>query len=226
MKAAVLGTGIVGRSLAAKLAGLGHDVVVGTRDVDETLARTDPDAMGNPPYAEWQKEHANVRLVPYADAGAHGEVVVNATSGQGSISALQSAGDLAGKVVVDVANPLDFSHGFPPTLSVANTDSLGEQIQQTFPDARVVKSLNTMNAGVMVEPSRVPGDHTVFVAGEDEAAKDTVKGLLREFGWNDCSIVDLGGIRAARGMEMYLPLWLSLFGRLGTGDFNIAVLSA
>jgi predicted dinucleotide-binding enzyme len=226
MKVAVLGTGIVGRSLAAKLADLGHDVVVGTRDVDETLARTDPDAMGNPPYAEWQKEHASVRLVPYADAGAHGEVVVNATAGQGSISALRSAGDLAGKVVVDVANPLDFSHGFPPTLSVANTDSLGEQIQQTFPDARVVKSLNTMNAGVMVEPSRVPGDHAVFVAGEDEAAKDTVKGLLREFGWNDGSIVDLGGIRAARGTEMYLPLWLSLYGRLGTGDFNIALLSA
>jgi len=226
MEVAVLGTGMVGRALAAKLADLGHDVVVGTRDVGETLARTEPGPMGHPPYAEWQKEHANVRLVPYAEAGAHGEIVVNATAGQGSIAALRAAGDLAGKVVVDVANPLDFSHGMPPTLSVCNTDSLGEQIQQAFPDARVVKTLNTLNASVMVEPSRVPGDHAVFVGGEDAAAKETVKGLLREFGWSDRSIVDLGGIRAARGTEMYLPLWLSLWGALGTGDFNIAVLSA
>jgi predicted dinucleotide-binding enzyme len=217
---------MVGRALAAKLADLGHDVLVGTRDVDETLARTDTGPTGNAPYAEWQTEHANVRLVSYGEAGAHGEIVVNATAGQGSIAALQAAGELAGKIVLDVANPLDFSPGFPPTLSVANTDSLGEQIQKTFPDARVVKSLNTMNAGVMVEPARVPGDHAVFVAGEDAAAKETVKGLLREFGWSQGSIVDLGGIRAARGTEMYLPLWLSLWGALGTGDFNIAVLSA
>lgn len=226
MNIAVLGTGMVGRALAAKLADVGHDVVVGTRDVDATLARTDPDAMGNPPYAGWQAEHANVRLVPYAEAGGHGEIVVNATSGQGSIPALRAAGDLAGKVIVDIANPLDFSQGFPPTLSVSNTDSLGEQIQKTFPDARVVKTLNTMSAYVMVEPSRVPGEHAVFLAGEDAAAKETVKGLLKEFGWSERSTVDLGGIRAARGTEMYLPLWLSLYGRLGTGDFNIAVFSA
>jgi 8-hydroxy-5-deazaflavin:NADPH oxidoreductase len=223
MKIAVLGTGTVGRALAAKLADVGHDVVVGTREVDATLARTDPDGMGNPPYAEWQKEHANVRLVPYAEAGGHGEIVVNATSGEGSIAALQAAGDLAGKVIVDVANPLDFSHGFPPTLSVCNIDSLGEQIQKAFPAARVVKTLNTINANVMVEPSRVPGEHTVFVVGEDAAAKETVKGLLKEFGWSETGIVDLGGIGAARGVEMYLPLWLSLMGALGTADFNIRV---
>jgi 8-hydroxy-5-deazaflavin:NADPH oxidoreductase len=223
MKIAVLGTGTVGRALAAKLADVGHDVVVGTREVDATLARTDRDGMGNPPYAEWQKEHANVRLVPYAEAGGHGEIVVNATSGEGSIAALQAAGDLAGKVIVDVANPLDFSHGFPPTLSVCNTDSLGEQIQKAFPAARVVKTLNTINANVMVEPSRVPGEHTVFVVGEDAAAKETVKGLLKEFGWSETGIVDLGGIGAARGVEMYLPLWLSLMGALGTADFNIRV---
>jgi 8-hydroxy-5-deazaflavin:NADPH oxidoreductase len=226
VKIAVLGTGMVGRVLAAKLADVGHDVVVGTRDVGATLARTEPGPMGHPPYAEWQKDHANVRLVPYAEAGAHGEIVVNATSGGGSIAALEAAGDLAGKVIVDVANPLDFSQGFPPTLSVCNTDSLGEQIQQAFPGARVVKTLNTVNASVMVEPSRVPGEHTVFVAGEDADAKETVKGLLREFGWSDRSIVDLGGIRAARGTEMYLPLWLTLMGVLGTADFNIAVLRA
>jgi 8-hydroxy-5-deazaflavin:NADPH oxidoreductase len=223
MKIAVLGTGMVGRALAAKLADVGHDVVVGTRDVDATLARTLPGPMGHPPYAEWQKDHAKVRLLPFAEAGAHGEIVANATSGDGSIAALEAAGDLAGKVIVDVANPLDFSQGFPPTLSVCNTDSLGEQIQKAFPGARVVKTLNTVNANVMVEPSRVPGEHTVFVAGEDAAAKETVKTLLREFGWSDGSILDLGGIRAARGVEMYLPLWLSLMGVLGTADFNIRV---
>ena len=223
MKIAVLGTGLVGRALAAKLADAGHDVVVGTRDVEATLARTEAGPMGHPPYAEWQKDHANVRLVAYTDAGVHGEIVVNATSGEGSIAALEAAGDLAGKVIVDVANPLDFSQGFPPTLWVCNTDSLGEQIQKAFSDARVVKTLNTVNANVMVEPSRVPGEHTVFVAGEDAAAKETVKGLLKDFGWSETSIVDLGGIRAARGTEMYLPLWLSLMGALGTADLNIRV---
>lgn len=228
MKIAVLGTGMVGRALAAKLVDVGHDVVVGTRDVDATLARAEPDGMGNPPYAMWQKDNAQVRLVALADAGAHGEVIVNATSGQGSQAALEGAGagNLAGKVILDVANPLDFSHGMPPILSVANTGSLAEQLQAAFPDARVVKALNTMNASVMVDPERLSGMHNVFVAGEDEAAKETVKELLRSFGWTDEAIVDLGGIRAARGPEMFLPLWLSLYGALGTSDFNIGIVRA
>ena len=227
-KVAVLGTGMVGRALAGRTAQLGHDVVIGTRDVEQTLTRNEPDAMGNPPYREWQEANSTVRLVPFAEAGAHGEIVINATAGGGSIDALTAAGaaNLAGKVLVDIANALDFSQGRPPILAVANTDSLGEQIQRAFPDARVVKTLNTMNAYVMVDPSRVPGRHVVFVAGEDEAAKETVKGLLGEFGWPDDAIVDLGGIRAARGTEMYVPLWLSLWGVLGTGDFNIAVVRA
>jgi predicted dinucleotide-binding enzyme len=219
---------MVGRALASRLAGLKHDVVVGTRDVDQTMARSDPDAMGNPPYAEWQKDNPAVRLVTFVEAAAHGEVIVNATSGMGALSALEAAGasNLTGKVLVDVANALDFSQGFPPFLSVANTDSLGEQIQRAFPDTRVVKTLNTMNAYVMIEPSRVPGRHSVFLAGEDAAAKETVKGLLGEFGWPEGAMVDLGGIRAARGTEMYLPLWLSLMGVLGTGDFNIQIVKA
>ena len=228
MRIAVLGTGTVGRTLAGSLSELGHDVVIGTRSVGETLARTDADAMGNPPYAEWQKEHESVRLVPLAEAGVHGEIVVNATSGGGSLAALDAVGatNLAGKVLVDVANPLDFSEGFPPTLLVANTDSLGEQIQRAFPDARVVKTLNTMSAYVMVDPARLPSRHDVFLAGDDDAAKETVKTLLRGFGWPEESVVDLGGIRAARGPEMYLPLWLSLYGAAGTGDFNVAVVRA
>ncbi|MEP6528251.1 MAG: NAD(P)-binding domain-containing protein [Nocardioidaceae bacterium] len=225
MKIAVLGTGMVGRTLSSRLAGLGHDVVIGTRDVDRTLSVAEPDRMGNVPFAQWQADHPEVRLLTFADAGAHGEVVVNATAGGVSLAALEAAGadNLAGKVLIDVANTLDFSQGRPPTLSVVNTDSLGEQIQHAFPDARVVKTLNTMNASVMVDPSRVPGDHDVFVAGEDADAKETVKALLREFGWKGDNIVDLGGIRSARGTEMYLPLWLSLWGVLGTPDYNIKV---
>jgi 8-hydroxy-5-deazaflavin:NADPH oxidoreductase len=228
MRVGVLGTGMVGRALAGRLAELGHDVVIGTRDVEQTMARSDPDAMGNPPYAVWQQDHEEVRLVPFAEAGAHGELIVNATAGTGALPALEAAGvsNLSGKVLVDVANPLDFSQGFPPLLSIANTDSLGEQIQRAFPEARVVKALNTMNAYVMVEPSRVPGRHSVFLAGEDPAAKETVNGLLREFGWPPEEIIDLGGIRAARGTEMYLPLWLSLMGVLGAGEFNIQVVKA
>jgi 8-hydroxy-5-deazaflavin:NADPH oxidoreductase len=225
MDIAILGTGTVGRTIGGRFAELGHAVVIGTRDVDQTLARTESDAMGNPPYAQWQEGQPKVRLAPYADAGAHGELVVNATSGEGSLAALEAVGaeNLAGKVIVDIANALDFSQGRPPVLSVANTDSLGEQIQRAYPDARVVKTLNTMGAPVMVEPSRVPGVHHVFVAGEDAEAKETVKALLQELGWSDDSIIDLGGIRAARGTEMYLPLWLSLWGTLGTGDFNIGI---
>jgi predicted dinucleotide-binding enzyme len=216
---------MVGRALAGRLSELGHDVVVGTRDIDETLRRTDPDAMGNPPYADWQRSYQAVTLLPLAEAGAHGELVVNATHGGGSLAALEAVGaaNLSRKVIIDVANPLDFSQGRPPILSVCNTDSLGEQIQRAHPEARVVKTLNTMNANVMVDPARVPGRHDVFVAGDDQAAKETVSSLLGEFGWRDEQIIDLGGIRAARGTEMYLPLWLALWSAVGSGDFNIAV---
>ena len=209
----MLGTGIVGRTLAAALAGRGHDLVVGTRDVDATATRPD--------VAEWQAAHPGVRLVPLGETAAHGEVVVNATSGEGTVAAVGAAGDVAGKVVADVSNALDFSAGFPPTLSVANTDSIGEQLQRAFPDARVVKTLNTMNASVMADPSLVPGEHHVFVAGDDDEAKAVVTGLLTDLGWPATSVLDLGGIRAARSTEMYLPLWLSLIGVVGSPAFNI-----
>jgi predicted dinucleotide-binding enzyme len=111
----------------------------------------------------------------------------------------------------------------PPTLSVCNDDSLGERIQAAFPGAKVVKALNTVNNQVMVDPRRLPGAHNVFVCGEDEGAKATVTALLTEFGWPHGSVIDLGGIEAARGTEMYLPLWLRLMGALGTADFNVQV---
>lgn len=228
MKIAVVGTGMVGRALAGRLAELGHSVVVATRDPAATLARTEPDAMGTPPFSQWQEEHPDLPLVELGDAGAHGEVVVNATAGVASLEALTAVGAdaLAGKVVVDVANPLDFGAGFPPSLAVVNTDSLGEQIQRAFPAAKVVKALNTMNASVMVDPARLAGDHDVFVAGDDAAAKETVTGLLRQLGWKDGSIVDLGPLQAARGTEMFLPLWLSIMQTVGSGDFNIRIVRA
>lgn len=227
MKVTVLGTGMVGRALAAKLAEAAHDVVIGTRVVETTLARAEPDRMGNPPYAQWQADHPVVRLMPFAAAGRHGEIIINATPGEASVAALNTVGvdTLAGKVILDVANPLEFSTE-GPILSPVNTDSLAEQIQRAFPLAKVVKSLNTMNARVMVDPSRVPGKHNVFVAGDDAEAKLTVTGLLREFGWADDTIIDLGDLRAARSSEMYLPLWLSLRQALGTSDFNIHVVRA
>jgi predicted dinucleotide-binding enzyme len=141
MRIAVLGTGMVGRTLAARLAELGQVVAVGTRDVATASARTGPDRFGNPPLAEWREQHPDIDLAGFADAAADAELVVNATNGAGSLAALEAAGDehLSGKVLVDVSNPLDVSHGMPPSLLVSNTDSLAEQIQRRFPTARVVK---------------------------------------------------------------------------------------
>ena len=197
MNIAVLGTGTVGQTIAARLFGLGHEVVVGTRDPQATLARTEPDGMGNPPYAAWAADHAGVSLATFADAAAEAELVVNATSGHGALPALEAAGadNLAGKVVLDISNPLDFSNGFPPTLSVSNTDSLGEQLQRAFPEARVVKALNTLNADLMVHPQTLGASSTVFVSGDDAAAKATVTDLLTSFGHDD--VIDLGGLETA-----------------------------
>jgi len=217
MRIAVLGTGSVGRALAGRLAGLGHEVTVGTRDVRATMARDEPDAVGNPPFRTWLESTAGVTVATMADATTGAEVVVNATSGAASLDALAAAGEdnLAGTIVLDVANALDASGGMPPALSVSNTDSLAERIQRRFPTARVVKALNTMNAAVMVDPSRVGGgDHTVFLSGDDAGAKAVVRDLLTTFGWSD--IIDLGDITTARGPEMLLPLWLRLFSTLGT----------
>ncbi|NYF60031.1 NADPH-dependent F420 reductase [Micromonospora purpureochromogenes] len=224
MKIAVLGTGMVGQALAGRLAELGHEVTVATRDVAATLARTTPDAMGNPPYAAWAAEHPQVRLATIPDAAAGAELLVNATSGNVSIAALQAAGadNLAGKILIDIANPLDFGNGFPPTLFVKDTDSLGEQIQAAFPQLRVVKALNTLTAPLMVNPKALAdGDHSIFVSGNDADAKKIVTGILESFGHTD--VIDLGDITTARGTEMLLPLWLRLMGALNTPMFNFKV---
>jgi 8-hydroxy-5-deazaflavin:NADPH oxidoreductase len=220
----ILGTGVVGKTIAARLDSLGHEVMVGTRDPEETISSTEPDPYGNPPFSAWQQEHPEARLGTFGEAAAHGEVVVNATAGAVSLEVLEQAGEdnLNGKVLIDIANPLDFSQGMPPTLSVSNTDSLGEQIQRRFPEAKVVKALHTMNAYLMVDPTQLAGaDHTVFVSSDDAEAKATVTELLRSFGWTD--IIDLGDITTARGTEMLLPIWLRLFGALQKPIFNFKI---
>jgi predicted dinucleotide-binding enzyme len=181
---------------------------------------------GNAKANQWaaQQEHV-VTVATFADAAAHGEVVVNATGGAVTLDVLAMAGaaNLDGKVLVDISNPMDPASGFPPTLLVANTDSMGEQIQRAYPGVRVVKSLNTINCDVMVNPTLVPGEHVVFVAGEAADAKATVATMLSEFGWPAGRIVDLGGIEAARATEMYLQLWIRLNLAGGGHLFNIAV---
>ena len=217
MRFGVLGTGTVGQTLATKLASLGHEVTMGSREA------------GNEKAVAWAKQAGDsAGEGSFEDAAAAGEVVINATAGTASVEALRQAGpdNLAGKVLIDVANPLDFSQGMPPRLSVCNDDSLGEQIQREFPDARVVKTLNTVNAGVMVDPQSVAASHTVFVAGDDAAAKEQVRELLGSFGWQPDDVLDLGDIGAARGTEMYLPLWLRLWGATGTANLNVKVLAA
>jgi 8-hydroxy-5-deazaflavin:NADPH oxidoreductase len=208
MKIGVLGTGAVGRAIAGRLTELGHDVVVGTRNVEQTQAKGE----------DW----SGLRLVTQPEAGAHGEVIVNATHGEGSVEAIGNAGGADGRVLIDISNALDFSRGFPPGLFVDTFDSLGERIQRAFPSARVVKTLNTVTNQVMIHPGRVAGgDHTMFVCGNDGEAKTVVSGLLAEFGWRD--VLDLGDITNARGMEMYVVLWVRLYGATGTGDFNVKV---
>jgi predicted dinucleotide-binding enzyme len=224
MQLGILGSGTVGRTIGARLVELGHDVTIGTRDVASTLARTEPDMYGNPPFNIWQQQHPQVRLGAFADAAAFGAVVINATNGAASLEALGLAGaaNLDGKVLIDIANPLDFSQGMPPSLFVSNTDSLGEQIQRAFPNVKVVKTLNTMNTFLMAHPQHLAqGDHTVFVSGNDAEAKAQVTDILRAFGWAD--VIDLGDISTARGTEMLLPIWLRLWGAMGTGLFNIKV---
>jgi predicted dinucleotide-binding enzyme len=224
MQVAVMGTGTVGRAVAARLDELGHAVTVGTRDPKATMARDEPDRFGNPPFPVWADQHPDVGVVTYREAAATAELIVNATNGAASIAVLEDAGEehLDGKVLIDIANPLDSSRGMPPVLAVHNDDSLGERIQRRFPQSKVVKALNTMNANLMVDPAQLAGgDHTVFVSGNDGDAKAQVVALLESFGWSD--IIDLGDITTARGAEMYLPLWLRLWAAIGRPMFSIKV---
>lgn len=229
MNIGIFGTGIVAQTLGATIAERGATVVYGTRNVATTLARAAPDPMGNPPFAVWREQHPEAALGTFEEAAAHGELLINATAGTASLAALNQAGapNLRGKILIDVANPLDFSEGFPPTLTLCNTDSLGEQIQRAFSKTKVVKTLNTMNCNVMVDPGLVPGDHDVFLCGDDADAKAQVAQLLNQwFGWRPEHIVDLGDISSARGTEMLIPLWARLLSVTQHPMFNFHIARA
>jgi 8-hydroxy-5-deazaflavin:NADPH oxidoreductase len=205
MQIAILGTGAVGPALGKALAAAGHHVTIGTRDPEQTRARE-----------QWAG--VDLPLAAYQDLDA--EVLINATSGLGSLPALKAVGDaLNGKVVIDTSNALDFSHGFPPSLFISNTDSLAEQLQRELPEARLVKMFNTMANEVMVNPRGLRDDSTIFVAGNDAAARQTATSVAADLGWTD--VFDLGDLTAARGLEMYLPLWVRIYGQLGRAEFNI-----
>lgn len=219
MRIAVLGTGSVGTTVGRRLVELGHDVALGSRTADHPAAvRWAADAADLP---------GTARHGVFAAAAAGAELVVNATAGSGSVAALTSLDpvDVDGTVVLDIANPLDSSRGMPPVVQGDGHDSLAERIQAALPRARVVKALNTMSAAVMVDPGSVAGRHTVFVSGDDAAAKAVVRDLLVEIGWPERDVLDLGGLDTARGTEEFLPLWLRLWGALGTTTFNIAVVT-
>jgi len=216
MHIGVLGTGTVGRTLAQALVDCGHEVRMGSR------------AAGNDKAVAWAEGAGPLASEgSFADAAAFGALAINATAGAASLEVLEAAGaeQLAGKVLMDVSNPLDFSKGMPPTLTVCNDDSLAEQLQRAFAEVRVVKALNTVTAAVMVQPDLVPGSHTMFMCGDDAAAKEQVGLLLAELGWTAGMVLDLGDLTAARGMEMYLPLWLRLWGATGTAVLNVELRS-
>jgi 8-hydroxy-5-deazaflavin:NADPH oxidoreductase len=221
MKVAIIGSGIVGQTLGKKLVELGNDVVLGTRDPNKL-----DEAKGwAGSLSDWLTAVGNKATVAtFAAAAAQGEIIINATHGMASLAALQTAGaeNLQGKILIDVANELDFSQGMPPKSLAADTTSLGEKIQAAFPNTKVVKTLNTMNCQIMVDPKQLAGgNHTVFVSGNDADAKAKVTELLQSFGWTD--IFDLGDITSARGTEMMMPIWLRAFGKLGNVPYNFKI---
>lgn len=210
MNIGVLGTGVVGNTIGAKLAELGHSVMMGSRSATNEKALA------------WKEKAGEGALVgTFADAAKHGEILFNATGGMVTLDVLNSAGaeNLNGKVLIDISNSLDFSKGMPPTLAVCNTDSVGEQIQRAFPKLKVVKSLNTCNCYIMVNPALISGEHDAFVSGDDADAKAQVTDILKNwFGWKN--VIDLGGIQSARGVEMLMPFWLSMWHANGNANFN------
>jgi predicted dinucleotide-binding enzyme len=218
MKIAVLGTGMVGNTLATKLVQLGHQIMMGSRTANSEAGQ------------DWLRSvGSKAQIGTFSDAAAFGEIVFDCTNGANSLAALRQAGapNLRGKILIHVGNSLDFPKGMPPTLTVCNTDSLGEQVQREFPDTFVVKALNTVNCQIMVQPSLVPGDHHLFICGNDAAAKGKVANWLCEwFGWKPGNIIDLGDISGARGMEMWMPLWLRLYGKIGHPQFNLRLIIA
>ena len=213
MKIAILGTGMVGNALGTKLVQKGHEVTMGSRDAKNESAQKWASSLGH-----------LAHLGTFREAAAFGEIVISCTGGTHSMEALGTVGaePLRNKILIDVSNPLQQNKDGSMILGFCNTDSLSEQIQRAFPFTRVVKALNTVNCDIMVEPSRVPGDHNLFICGNDANAKKEVSKHLNDwFGWKIDNIIDVGDITAARGTEMMMPLWMRLFqGAIGHPHFN------
>ena len=226
MKIAILGTGMVGQGLALVLQATGHQVTIGTRDVAASLANTEANAYGMSSFGVWLKDHAGINVATFADAAQFGELLINATNGAVSLEVLRLAKleTVGNKVLIDIANDLDMSQGMPPLSRGTDVPGagLGEKIQAAYPNVRVVKTLNTMNAQVMANPGLVAGgDSTVFMSGNDVDAKLTVQGILQAFGWKD--IMDLGDISSSRATEMLLPIWLRVWGVMGQTPYNFKI---
>jgi len=216
MKIGILGTGMVGNTIGTKLVQLGHEVKMGSRTANNEKA------------VAWVNSvSSNASHGAFSEAASYGEIIFNCTSGFASLDALKLAGksNLKGKILVDIANPLDFSKGMPPILipSYSNTTSLSEEIQKEFPDTKVVKTLNTVNCNLMVNPAIVKGEHDIFISGNDTEAKLIVTDILKSFGWK--SPIDLGDIKTARGTEMLLPIWVTLMGKFQHPNFNFRIVS-
>jgi predicted dinucleotide-binding enzyme len=211
-----MGSGLTAQTIGSKLVSLGHEVMLGSRE------------EANPSTVAWSKEEGGQHALygTFMNAAAFGEIIFNCTLGSASLAALNHAGveNLSGKVLIDTANPLDRSTD-RWTLTVSNTDSLGEQIQRAFPEAKVVKTLNTVNANVMVDPAKLLEQTHVFVSGNDIESKAVVVRILRDwFGWKQ--IIDLGGIETSRGVEMYVLLWHNLRNAISSQRFNIKVVTS
>jgi 8-hydroxy-5-deazaflavin:NADPH oxidoreductase len=216
MKIAVLGMGTVGETIGTKLVEKGHQVMIGSR------------SDNNPKAIKWAEGNTNASYGTFSQAAIFSDdIIFNCIVGEATLAALETAGILnfKNKILIDLANPLDFSNGMPPTMFVCNDDSLGEQIQRKLPDTFVVKTLNTMNCTIMLNPSVVPGNHSVFVSGNSSKAKNKVKALLESFNWSPQNILDLGDITTARGTEMMLPMWIRLWGAKGNPNFNFHIQS-
>ena len=216
MKIAVLGTGTVGVTIAGRLIESGHQVMMGSRTANNEKALNWVKSAGN-----------NASAGTFEEAAKFGELVFNNTKGEAALEALKMAGEknLEGKIIIDTSNPLDFSNGMPPSLFISNTNSLGEEIQKAFPKSQVVKTLNTMWCGIMINPRMLKDEHTVFVCGNDASAKNKTKEILKLFGWMDQEILDLGDITQSRATESYLPLWLRIYMATNNGAFNIKIIT-
>lgn len=214
MRVGVLGSGEVGRCVAAGFSGRGHEVMIGSRDPAKAELR------------EWLAgDGSGIEVGTFAETAAHGELLVLAVLGNAAEEAIADAGpdNFKGKIVIDAMNPLDFSGGFPPKLSIDGEDSLGERVQRALPDARVVKAFNTIGNPYFVDPSFSEGQPTMLIAGDDQSAKDTVRDVLTDFGWSDT--VDIGGIEGSRELEAICVVWVKIGGARGAWDHGFKLLA-